>query len=205
MKLYHHPFSSNARKAVMTALMLGSDVELIVVDLPKGEQKKPPFVALNPNAKVPVLVDGDLVLWESCAIMAYLADKHGPTPLYPAELRARADVNRWMYWAIAHWTPPIGALNYENFLKPMFGLGERDDSAVARADREIATFGAILDAHLAGRTWISGDAVTLADVAVACPLMTTAPAKLPVTAFANVQRWFARVQQLPAWKETSAG
>jgi glutathione S-transferase len=205
VKLYHHPFSSNARKAVMTALMLGSDVELIVVDLPKGEQRKPPFLALNPNGKVPVLVDGDLVLWESCAIMTYLAEKEGPTPLYPADLRARADVNRWLYWAMAHWTPPIGTLNYENFLRPMFGLGERDEAAVARADRELATFAAILDEHLAGRTWLSGDAVTLADVAIACPLMTTAPAKLPVTTFANIQRWYARVQELPAWKETSAG
>lgn len=189
----------------MTALMLRSEVELVVVDLPNGEQRRPPFRSLNPNGKVPVLVDGDLVLWESCAIMAYLADKKGATPLYPAELRARADVNRWMFWAVAHWTPPIATLNYENMLKKMFGLGDPDASLVARADRELASLGAILDAHLGGRTWIAGDALTLADVAVACPLMTTVPAKLPVTAFANVHRWFSRVQELPAWKETSAG
>jgi glutathione S-transferase len=211
VRLYHHPFSSNARKAVMTALVLDAPVELVMVDLPEGAQRKPDFLALNPNGKVPVLVDDDFVLWESGAIMAYLADKVRATDearanaLYPSELRARADVHRWMYWGAAHWAPAIGTLNFENMLKPLFGLGEADASAVARAGRELTMLGALLDAHLAKRAWVSGDGLTLADIALACPLMATVPAKLPVTGFANVQRWFAQVQELPAWKETAAG
>src|SRR5690242_20979121 len=75
MELYFHPMSSNARVARMTAVALGIKPELVPVDLQKGEQKKPDYLALNPNGKVPTLVDGSTVLWESVAIAMYLADK----------------------------------------------------------------------------------------------------------------------------------
>jgi glutathione S-transferase len=69
MRLYHHPFSSNSRRAILAAIQLDVPVELVLVDLKNGEQRKPEFLRLNPNGKVPVLVDGDFVLWESHAIM----------------------------------------------------------------------------------------------------------------------------------------
>ena len=202
MKLYHHPFSANARKALMTAALLEIPVEKVLVDLPKGEQRSPEYRKLNPNGKVPVLVDGDLTLWESLAIMVYLADKHGETPLYPRDPVARADVNRWMFWAAGQLSPQVGVLVLENVLKPRFGRGETDLARVHHAEGELTTLGHVLDAHLAGRTWISGDALTFADIAIACPLMHTAAARLPVQDLANLQGWFGRVQQLEAWKQT---
>jgi hypothetical protein len=132
MRLYHHPYSFNARRAVMTALHLKSPVELVYVDLQKGEQRQPKFLALNPNHKVPVLEDDGFILWESCAIMQYLADKTPRQTVYPAETRARADVNRWLFWSSQHFSPAIGILNWERVVKGMLGLGAADPAEVQR-------------------------------------------------------------------------
>ncbi len=203
MRLHYSPFSSNARRAVMTALHLKADVDLVNVDLAKGEQRKPQFLALNPNGKVPVLEDGDYVLTESHAIMAYLADKTPGQTLYPPDLRARGDVNRWMFWNAHHWAPAVAVFNFQRVVKKMIGQGDPDPHEIARGERELAQFAGVLDAHLAKREWIIGDHFTLADLAIATPLMATVPAGVPVTQYENLQAWFARVQQLEAWKKTS--
>jgi len=203
MRLHHHPFSSNARRAVMTALHLGAKVDLVPVDLAKGEQRRPEFLALNPNAKVPVLEDDGLVLTESHAIMQYLAEKTPGQTLYPTELRARADVNRWLFWNAHHFAPAVSIFGWQNLVKKTLGLGDPDPVELARGERELATFAGVLDAHLAKREWIAGSALSLADLAIATPLMITVPARLPVAQYANVRAWFARVQELDAWKKTS--
>jgi glutathione S-transferase len=202
MRLYHHPLSSNARRAVMTAVHLGVPVELVFVDLAKGEQREPQFLKLNPNHKVPVLEDDGFVLWESCAIMQYLADSTPRQTVYPDEARARADVNRWLFWCAQHFGPAIGILNWENSIKGMIGLGGPDPAEVQRGEQLVRELGGILDAHLAGRGWICGQALTLADLAIAAPLAEIERAKLPVAQFANLQRWFAGLRQLDAWKRT---
>jgi glutathione S-transferase len=202
MRIYHHPLSTNARRAVMTAVHLEVPVELAIIDLSKAQHRDPTFMKLNPNHKVPVLEDEDFVLWESCAIMQYLAEKTPGQTLYPAEARARADVNRWLFWCAQHFSPAIGILNWENSVKAMLGLGGPDPAEVKRGEGLVREFGAILDAHLKGREWICGGALTLADLAVAAPLADIGRAKLPVGDFLNLQRWLNRVQQLEAWKRT---
>ncbi len=87
MRLYHHPFSFNARRAGMAAIQLGVPVEPVFVDLPKGAQRQPQFLKLNPNHRVPALEDDGFILWESHAIMQYLADKTPGQALYPLEAR----------------------------------------------------------------------------------------------------------------------
>lgn len=203
MKLHHFAFSSNSRKVAMTVAHLNIPIETTIVDLAKGEQRKPDYLALNPNGKVPTLVDGDLVLWESHAIMTYLADKTEGHTLYPKELRARADVNRWLFWSANHWGPAIAILNFENVVKKMVGAGEPDPAQVQRGETFVKDNAKVLDQHLAGRTWVSGDGLTLADFSIAAPLMYTRVAKIPVGDYANLQAWLARVQELDAWKKTA--
>ena len=186
----------------MTALQLGLDPERVNVDLTKGEQRKPEFLSLNPSGKVPVLVDGDFVLSESHAIMMYLADTTPGQTLYPTELRARADVNKWMFWSANHWGPAIATLNWERLVKKVLGLGEPDAAQVARGETLFHDFAKVLDAHLANREWISGKNVSLADISISCPLMVAVPVQLPLVPYANIQKWFARVQELESWKKT---
>ncbi len=202
MRLYYHPLSSNARRAVLTAVHLQVPVELVLVDLFKGAHVAPGFLQLNPNHRVPVLDDDGFVLWESHAIMQYLADRTPGQMLYPKGLRERSDVNRWLFWCAAHLMPAIGALNWENHIKGLLGLGAPDAAIVARGEEQMRELGAVLDAHLAQRAWISGDALTLADFAIAAPLADSARARLPVENLAQVQRWFAAVRALDAWQAT---
>jgi glutathione S-transferase len=202
MDLYYFPHSSNSRKAQMTAIILGTQVELKLVDLAKREQRQQEFLKLNPNGKVPVLVDEDLVLWESHAIMAYLAEKTPNHTLYPQQLKQRADVNRWLFWASSHFMPPVAVLNFENMLKARFGLGKPDEKRVEQANSDLRSHAQILDMQLAKSEWIARKHMTLADVSIACAMVTTVAARLPVQDFPYLQAWYDRMQQLDAWKKT---
>jgi glutathione S-transferase len=203
MRLYYSPFSSNARRARMTALQLGLPVELVLVDLPKREQREPAYLRKNPNGLVPVLEDGDFVLNESHAIMQYLADKTPGQTLYPQELQARADVNRWLFWNAYHFQPAVSVLNWENVVKPMIGLGAAAPSEIERGTALLQRHAAVLDGHLDGKEWIAQGRLTLADLAISSPLMTMIPAKLPLGDFKNVLSWFERIQALECWKATA--
>ena len=201
MRLYHNPLSSNARRVLLTAEHLGAPLELVMVDLLQEAERKR-LHEVNPNGKLPVLEDGDFVLWESCAIMQYLADLHPGNTLYPAAPRVRADIHRWMFWACQHFSATVAVLSFERLWKGMVGLGAGDPVLEAGAERELHDLCTVLDLHLAGRDWLVGDAVTLADFAVAPPLMYLEQARLPVTGYANLMGWFGRVQGLAAWQDT---
>lgn len=202
MRLYHHPFSFNARRAVMAAIELGSAVELVFVDLAQGAQRQPQFLKLNPNHRVPVLEDDGFILWESHAIMQYLADKTPGQTLYPIGVRARADVNRWLFWCAQHFTPAVSVLNWERVIKGLIGLGDPDPAEIKRGEALVSEFAGMLDAHLAGRHWICGEALTLADLAIATPLAQIEQARLPVGELRHLKSWLARVQDLASWQKT---
>jgi glutathione S-transferase len=202
MRLYQHPMSANARAATMAALQLKAPVELVFVDLHKGDQHLPEFLNMNPNHRVPVLQDGDFHLWESRAIMQYLADKTPGQTLYPTDLKARADVNRWLFWTAQHFAPAISVFFWENVVKGMIGRGAPDPVELQRGDRLFNEFAAVLDCHLADRKWISGLDLTLADLSIAAAYSCAAPGKAPVAWYANIQRWFMRMQRLEVWQKT---
>src|SRR5262245_2873072 len=121
MRLYHNPFSSSARRAVLVVKQLAAPVELVLIKDLRDPVERQQLVQLNPNAKIPVLEHGDFVLWESNAIMQYIADQVPGQTLYPTGLRERADVNRWLFWSAQHWSPAIGVLAWENWMKGLFG------------------------------------------------------------------------------------
>ncbi len=206
MRLYYHPLSSNSRRVVMTAIHLVVKLEMIVVDLLKGEHRKLEYLRLNPNGKVPLLDDDGFHLWESHAIMQYLADRSPGQSIYPQEVRARADVNRWLFWSAYHFTPAVGLISRERLSKRMVGGGSDvpDPVEIERGEALLTAAAQVLDTQLAAKQWIAQDKLTLADLAIAAPLMHTAAAQLPVMGYANLQAWFARVQSLDAWKKSAA-
>lgn len=203
MRLYYHPLSSNSRRVRVTAALLDLKLDLRVVDLLRAEHKSQDYLRINPNGKVPLLDDDGFLLWESHAIMQYLADHVPNQTLYPHDLKARADVNRWLFWCAYHFTPAVGFISRERVSKRMVGgLGDPDPVEIERGETLLEAAAAVLDAHLANREWIAQDRLTLADIALAAPLMHTASARLPVLDFKHLQSWFARVQALDAWKDT---
>lgn len=202
MKLYHHPYSSNARRVRMAALELGTPLELELVELATGAQKSADYMALNPNGRVPTLVDGDFVLWESLAIMQYLADRTPGQTLFPTEPRARAHVQKWLFWTASHWSSAAAQLNYEHFVKAVTGRGEPNAYAIERGEALFREHATTLDRTLSRSTWVCGERRTLVDLAIAAPLMYVEGAKLPIAGLANVARWFEQVRALDAWKQT---
>src|SRR5580704_11817261 len=154
MKLYFNPLSPNVRRVRLTAAHLGLDLEEKQLDFAKGEHKSPEYLALNPNGAVPTLVDGDLVLTESRAIMQYLASKKPEAGLLPRDEGARADVTRWQFWDAAHFSPQLGTLGFEKIIKGMMGLGEPDAGKVQEALGNFRRFAAVLDKRLQGRQYI---------------------------------------------------
>ena len=203
MKLYGFPPSPNTWKVRAVAAHIGVPLEFELVDLAKGQQHTPAFRALNPTGRTPVLVDGDFVLWESSAIMQYLADRK-PNSLWPNDARIRADIVRWQSWQLMHWSKEAcQPLIFERMVKKFLNLGAPDAAAVVKATEAFEREAATLDAHLAQRGCLVGAELTLADFAVAAPLVYAKQAELPVAPHAHLRDWFARVSALPAWRDTA--
>ena len=202
MRLYHHPISSNSRRVMMAAIHLDVQLDLTEISLmDAGDRRR--LAELNPNGMLPVLQDGQFILWESCAIMQYLADTTaGGAALYPRDPAQRADVNRWMLWACQHFAPAISVLTWENIWKGMTGGGARDPLEVARGTYDLTRHAAVLDRHLRAHACVAGDALSLADFALAAPLMYTQQARLPLDGYIHLAAWHARIRQLPAWRQT---
>ena len=198
MKLYYFE-TLNPRKACAVARYLNSPIEFVRIDLGKGENRKPEYLAINPNAKVPALTDGSTRLWEADAIMGYLAKAAG-SDLLPGDDR-QIDVMRWLSWNAQHFTRHAGSLYFQHVIKPHFGLGGPDPKAVEEATGFFKQFARVLNDHLSGRKYLVGDALTVADFSVAVALPYAAKAKIPIGEFPEVERWHARLNELPAWRE----
>ncbi len=203
MKLYNADLSPNALRVRAVAFELDIDLEIIDVDVFKGETKTEEYLALNPNGKVPVLVDGDFVLWESRAINVYLAGVKPERNLYPEDLKSRALVDQWSYWQAIHLGPAMQRIAFERMLKPMFGMGETDETAVEQQLKDIAQFLPVLDGALAGKEWIVGD-LSLADFALASTFIYRDPCRILLGETANVDAWIKRLEALPSWQKAVA-
>ena len=197
MKLYSNIGSPNARRAASLVGHLGLPVEVIEVNMGKGEHKSPDYLALNPNGKVPTLVDGDFSVWESNAILLYLAHKAG-SALLPQDPRGRTDVEKWMFWNTAHMGPAIGKLTWEYFFKSVFGMGAADPAVVAAGQKDVATFAAVLEKHLAGREWLTG-ALSLADFSVGATWDQAELGKVDLAPYPHISAWLKRVRGLKGW------
>jgi len=205
VELYADPITVNCRKALAGLHLMGADFTLKKVDYFAGEQKGDAFTAINPNAALPAFKDGDLVLWESNAILQYVADKNGKTEFYPADPAKRADVNRWLLWEAASWFPSCYVYLVENCVKPL--LNDTPDPAVLAGEADnFHKLAGILDDRLSQSPWLCGDGVTIADIAVAAPMHLHEWAQLPLDEHPNLTRWMTeRVEQLPCWKATHVG
>jgi glutathione S-transferase len=205
MKLYTHPMSSSARRVTLVAAHLGIELETRTIDLGNPGDRAA-LAAVNPNTKIPVLVTDELTLWEGHAIAQFLCDRAGApgAVLYPTELVARADVNRWLFWVNAHLAPAVGPISYEKMWKKLVEgpNAEPDPALLARYERFLHQAIGVLDKHLADRTWMVGKTLTFADYSIAATLMYRAQTKLPLDAYQHVLAHLGRVEDTAAWKAT---
>ena len=163
MKLYGFAPTRSLR-ALWGLKELGLEFEFIPVNLQAGENRRPEFLALNPAGKVPVLVDGDLVLTESAAIVLYLAEKYPEKMLMPTRLEQRAQVYRWVMFAMTELEQPLWRMAKHTFLYPEH---KRLPLDIDLAREDFTAMAAVLERHMQGRRYIVGDHVTVADCVTA--------------------------------------
>lgn len=180
---------------------LDIEAELVELDLMAGELKTDGYAALNPNKKAPTLVDGETVLWESSAIMAYLCIKTG-SDMWPAHNPAeQVEMLRWLSWNDQHWLESVSPFYFEHIVKSTFGFGTPDREALAAAVPGLLRYAAVLDGHLEGRDYVACNRLTIADFALASSARYWRESQMPLETFANVVRWLDGLMRLPAWKE----
>ena len=203
MKLYIVNGSNNCRKAQATHRHLNLDVEEVPLDFSKGDLRTEDYQALNPNARVPTLVDGEVVIWESNAICQYLAIKAGDETFYPSNPADRVDSHRWQFWELVHYNRALGVIGFETILKPLFMNGEPDLAAVEEARGFFSRFAPVLEARLEGRKFIMGDDVSVADFSTGCFGGMVKALGVPLEDYPNISGWYERLDAIPAWAETA--
>jgi glutathione S-transferase len=200
MKLYYTAPSPNSYVVTAVAEYLQIPLEKIPVDLAKGEGQKPEYLKLNPNGKTPTLVDGDFVLWESNAILLYLANKKKPE-LWPADERSGIEITRWLIWQQTHWLNSCGILLWEYLVKRFFQPGDPDPAQIKKGEAEVRRFGAVLNQCLEGKKFLVGDRLSLADFAVSSPLPYAKLCRFPLDGLSNLHNWYERILGLQAWQK----
>lgn len=201
MKLYYDPITVNCRKVIAGLDMIGATYDEERLDYFGGEHKQAPYTDINPNAQLPALIDDDLVLWESNAILVYASEKLGNNTMYPADPKTRGDITRWLLWESGTWFGSCYVYLVENVVKPLLD-DKPDDAILGNHEPAFLSHAAILENALNGRDWLCADHATIADIAVAAPMHLHAAQKLPLENFPNIRGWIARVESLPSWQKS---
>jgi glutathione S-transferase len=192
MKLYQFPLSPHCQKVVALAHEVGIPFETVRVDIFKGETRLPALLAKNPNGRVPVLEDGDFILWESSAMLGYLAAKAERADLAPTAPRERADVERWLAWYGAHFGPAMRKVAFERVAKKLAGLGAPDETIVQQGIAEFTVVAKVLDQALTGREYLCGK-LTIADFCFAPHIALTESCGLDLQPYPHVYAWRERL------------
>lgn len=199
MKLYGDRGSSNTRRVLTTAACMGLEVEFVFLDLFRGQNRTPEYLALNPNGTIPTFVDGDVVLFEASAIMIYLAEQAGSSMLPSG--KAKYETLKWMFWAAEHFRRGPTVLIEQRFMERLKGHAA-DRTLVAEALHAIHRYTAVLDGHLRTRRFMVGDALTLADIDLAAPLSHIPRTQAPFLDYPHVAAWYERINGILAWQQS---
>jgi glutathione S-transferase len=200
LRIWGRLSSVNVQKVVWCAEEIGLDYERVDAGGSFGLTRTPQYLAMNPNALVPAIEDDGLVLYESNAIVRYLAARHSAGKLWPPDLRRSADVDRWMEWQSTTYTPAMRDIFWQLVRTP---AGERDQAVIERSRAECERLSGILDAHLAGREHLTDNGFTAADIVVGCAAhrwlnLTVAREPRP-----NLERWYAALKSRPASRQVT--
>ena len=198
MKLYHFP-SPNPQKVHVAILELGLECELVPVDLTKGEQHQPAFLALNPYGRVPVLTDGDVTVFDSQAILSYLGEKTGK--LWPSTAAGRAVALQWLFFLSGHLSPSVTDLAFNRIAAKVLGLTP-DEDAIARGEKALPSIIGILEGHLAKSKWMLGADFSLVDCAYGPVMNALEKARFTFADFPKVQAYLYTFRSRPSWQAT---
>ena len=197
LKIWGRTNSVNVKKALWAAEELGLAYERIDAGMQHGVTRTPEYMKMNPNSLVPTIEDDGFVLWESHSIVRYLCAKHGAGTLWPTDLKARADAERWMDWAFT----------FQNAMRNVFwGLirtppEKRDAKAIEEGRQKSAALLAVPERTLSGRPYLGGAAFSMADIPLGCEAQRWMRVPIERPPYPAVQAWFDRLCARPAFKK----
>lgn len=197
MRLHGFAMSPNTRRAQLALEETGLPYELVPVDLMAGAQKQPDYLALNPTGRVPVLVDGEYKLWESNAILEYIAALAPEKGLAPRTPRERGELSRWMFMNAAHLSPAQAHIFAHSMRLPE---DQRIPKLVENGRIEVDRCLGPLNAHLTGRDFLL-DRFTIGEIAISASLGMAAMLRIDLSKYPNVNAWLERTGQRPSWKK----
>ena len=199
MKLYGHPYSNAARRVQMLCEECAIPYTYQVVDLMKGEQYTPEFLAINANGKVPAIEDDGFTLWESNAIMRYLADKHKAAQWYPSAPKPRAQVEQWLDWNQTRLGTEAGKIMYHTH----FAGDKANKQALDDAKEWLLKILPVKDAALSQQPYLCGSHPTLADLASATNMAYLEMCQCDLSKYPAIGKWYDSMKQRPSFAKTA--
>ncbi|MBS0531065.1 MAG: glutathione S-transferase N-terminal domain-containing protein [Proteobacteria bacterium] len=195
--------SVNVQKVLWCCAELDLRYERIDAGMQFGRNQDADYLAMNPNGRIPTLVDGDFVLWESNSIMRYLAMEFAPdSPLYPAAPKLRAAIDRWLDWTLSTLQPVDRPVFWGLVRTP---VAQRDMKALQQAADAAGVVYAVLDAHLAKRRFMEGEQFTLADIALATFTRRWLGVEgVTKPSLPNLDRWYAQFAERAGFRDVVA-
>ncbi len=199
LKIWGRKTSINVQKVMWTVAELDLAHERIDAGGPFGRLDTPEFAALNPFRCIPVIEDGDFVLWESNAIVRYLAATYDQGGLAPADPKALATADQWAEWSAATIYPDLIPTIFLSLIR--VPAAERDHGAVEAAVKRVGEAYQVLDGLMAGRSFIVGDTLTIADIGVGSLLYRYFTLDIARPDLPNLKAYYERLAERPAYRE----
>ena len=201
LRIWGRISSVNVQKVVWAADEMGLAYERLDAGGAFGIVQTPEYKAMNPNSLIPVIEDDGFVLWESNAIVRYLATKHAARELWPEDVRRRADVDRWMDWQATTFTPAMRDAFWQLIRTP---AQKRDVGVLSRSIADTERAAELLDRHLEGRAYLAGDSFTLADLVNGCATHRWLGLPCEKASRPNLERWYGLLKSRPASRQVTA-
>lgn len=192
IKIYVHPLSTPALTVMLAASAIGEPCETVVIDLLTGANKEPGFLVVSPAGKVPALSDGDFSLFESGAIIRYMARK-AKSELYPVEYRARALVDQWMDYVAHHVRSPFSRVQFNRLFAKMMGQ-EPDEASVQLGLHFLSGSLPVINAQIALGGYLAGEAFSLADIMLLAALDPSEAIEIDLTPYPSIKEWHDKLR-----------
>jgi len=219
ISVYVNPVTVNSIKVILLCNALAIKPNYITIELHKGEHRTPEFLKINPDGKVPVLVDGDFVLNESNAILQYLSNKEASKEaskessnlsskkpseypsFWPSEIQQQAEVLKWLFWQGNSWGKAVGVFAHRRLILPSWGYAYKE----ALSQEYFDDFHQVirrLDHALVDKDYLVGECLTIADICLSSYLILSDEAEIPLDDYVHVRRWLSNISAMPWWQAT---